>query len=238
MTTKCPGGIEDPERFRELVDRFEQEEQRDYYYERALETVENEFDERWYESDELVLGGPMLLMYTFNFAAKKTKTMDTGTIQEIFERHHEPIERVRRTALVDADLQPGGTAFQTVHAVWDDMKQHFGQTGTAKVLSLLAPELFVMWDQEIRSRPQRRRGDPPGEKRADRGVYFYLKSEYSVENNKPEFGRAAEDYIVFLRYCQDILAEIGDHPLFEKKDETPAKMLDEALYAFYKLENG
>ena len=69
MSDRYPGGIEDPTRFRELVELFEEREQRNYYYESALETVEEHFSGEWYRSDELVLGGPMLLLYTWNFAA-------------------------------------------------------------------------------------------------------------------------------------------------------------------------
>jgi hypothetical protein len=119
------------------------------------------------------------------------------------------------------------------------MKAHFGQTGTSKVLSLLAPELFVMWDQDIRTRRQRRQGDPPGMKKPDRGVYFFLQEQgYSLDSNSTDFGRAATDYITFLEFCQDILIDINQHPIFEERDATPAKLLDEALYTFYKLENG
>ncbi|WP_415383022.1 hypothetical protein [Halosimplex sp. TS25] len=238
MPSKYPGGIEDPDRFRELVSLFEAQEQRNYYYEQALATVEQEFGPGWYHSDELILGGPMLLMYTWNFAARETKSLDADTVSSIFERHHQAIEEVRSTALVDADLQPGGPAYETVKNVWADMKDHFGQTGTSKVLSLLAPELFVMWDQDIRTRSQRRQGDPRDKKREDRGVYFYLKEAgYSPENNKPRFGRTAEDYILFLQYCKEILQEVVSHPVLQERDATPAKLLDESLYAFYKLEN-
>lgn len=233
-----PGGIEDAERFRELVDRFELDEQRDYYYRRALETVDEEFRDHWFQSDELILGGPMLLMYTWNFAATETKSMNIEVVKDIFEQYHETFERVREIALVDAGLQPGGATYESVQTVWSDMKGHFGQTGTSKVLSLLAPELFVMWDQDIRTRRQRLRSDPPGTKRPDRGVYFYMKeSGYSLESNSTEFGRTAEDYITYLQYCSDILEDIGDHPTFREKDATATKLLDEAFYAFYKLEN-
>lgn len=239
METTYPGGIENPDRFAELIERFESDEQRDYYYRRALETVDREFGGSWYQSDELVLGGPMLLMYTWNFAATETKSMKMDVVKDILEEHHELIEGVRGTALVDAALNPGDPTHRTVEAVWPDMKSHFGQTGTSKVLSLLAPELFMMWDQDIRTRRQRRRGDPPSTKRDDRGVYFYLKEGgYAFDSNSTEFGRTAEDYITFLRYCKDILEDIGGHPTFQDRDATPTKLLDEALYAFYKLENG
>lgn len=240
MRPTYPGGIEDPERFRELLRRFDRDEQRDYYYERALETVQQEFEGEWYESDELILGGPMLLLYTWNFAAQKTKVLDKNHIQELFERHHELFEDLRDVDLVKADLRTGGSIDRTLQAVWGDMCERFDQTGTAKVLSLLAPRLFVIWDQDIRTRRQRSRSDPPGEKRPDRGVYFFIKENgrYSLENNSMDFGKSAEDYLVFLRYCRDVLEDIGDHPVFEEKEDTPAKLLDEALYAFYKLENG
>jgi hypothetical protein len=239
MGTTYPGSIEDPDRFAELIERFESDEQRDYYYRRALETVDREFGDDWYRSDELALGGPMLLMYTWNFAATETKSMSVDVVKDILERHHGLIEQVRGTSLIDAGLKHGDPTVRTVKAVWSDMKDHFGQTGTSKVLSLLAPELFVMWDQDIRTRRQRRRDDPAGMKRSDRGVYFFLQEHgYSLDSNSTNFGRSATDYITFLEFCQDVLVDIGQHPILDERDATPAKLLDEALYAFYKLENG
>lgn len=238
MTFRYPGGLEDSERFRELVNLFESKEQRNYYYERALETVNEEFDENWYVSDELVLGGPMLLMYTWNFAARETKSMDKEEIKDIFERFHEDIEEVRETSLTEANLYEGGATYQTIQTVWEEMKEYFGQTGTSKVLSLLSPELFVMWDQDIRTRRKKQKSDPSGTKREDRGVYFYMEEQgYSTNNNSTEFGRDADDYVLFLRYCKEIIEETSNS-VFDEKEAPPAKLIDEALYSFYKIENG
>lgn len=88
MTGHYPGGIEDCDRFAELVELFETEEQRSYYYEEALETVSSELDEPdWYRSEDLVYGGLMLLLYAWNFAARETKSMDGEEIQHILEDH-------------------------------------------------------------------------------------------------------------------------------------------------------
>lgn len=239
MSDRYPGGIEDPVRLRELVELFEEREQRNFYYESALETVEGNFGGRWYRSDELVLGGPMLLLYTWNFAARETKSLDKNRIMDILERHHERIEAVRDAKLGSVPLEEGSCVHELVHAVWPEMQAYFGQTGTSKVLSLLAPGLFVMWDQDIRTRVRRRQGDPRGHERPDRGVYFFLKDAgYELEHNKPSFGRAADDYLVFLHYCQNILADISDAPIVTERDATPAKLLDEAFYSFYKIEHG
>lgn len=123
--------------------------------------------------------------------------------------------------------------------VWPDLKAQFGQTGTSKVLSLLSPELFVMWDQDIRTRRRRKQGGPAGTKRDDRGVYFYMEETgFDIENNSTSFGRTAEDYLTFLRYCQEVLEDVGSCPIaIEHEEKPPAKLLDEAFYAFYKIEN-
>jgi hypothetical protein len=117
MGTTYPGGIEESDRFAELIERFESDEQRDYYYTRALATVDQEFGDNWYRSDGLVLGGPMLLMYTWNFAATETKSMKVNVIKDILETHHELIEQVRGTSLVDASLKPSEPTYRTVKAV-------------------------------------------------------------------------------------------------------------------------
>lgn len=237
--TEYPGGLDDPEKFQEMVELFEAKEQRNYYYETALETVEQEFEGKWYRSDELVLGGPMLLMYTWNFAAQKTKALDKDEIQDVFEEHHEAVESARGTSLLDADLSKNGEVEEFLKAVWPDLTSIFDQTGTSKILSLLGPELFVMWDQDIRTRRRRKQDDPPGEKHSDRGVYFYMKENgYEFKNNSTDFGKDVEDYIVFLRFCQDFLEEIGVENVVGADDVSAAKRLDEAMYAFYKLKNG
>lgn len=237
MTKSYPGGIEDCGRFEELVNLFEQEEQRNYYYEKAQETVEREFDDRWYRSNELVYGGLMLLLYAWNFAATETKQMDGEEIKDILEEHHKPIERVRGISLLEADLGQGSTVHTTVRKVFPVFKEYFGQTGASKVLSLLNPRLFVMWDEDIRTRKQRSRDDPSDKKREDRGIYFYMKeSGFDIQSNKSGFGTTYEDYILYLRYCQQILNHTQNCDLFQEGDTPPAKLLDEALYAFYKIE--
>lgn len=146
MKYTFPGGIGHCDRFRDLVTLFEDEEQRNYYYSRAQETVEREFGEGWYRSDELVFGGLMPLLYAWNFAAPQTKLIDVEEIKDLLESHHVEIEQVRDTRLLDADLDEGGKVYEVVRVVFPPFKDHFGQTGTTKVLSLLSPQLFVMWD--------------------------------------------------------------------------------------------
>ena len=239
MTSTYPGGIEDCDRFRELIELFEDEEQRNYYYHKALETVQRESERPdWYHSDDLVFGGLMLLMYTWNFAARETKAMDGEEVKRILDRHHEAIESVQDRTLDDADLSETGDTRQVIQQVWGDLKSHFGQTGASKVLSLLNPDLFVMWDEDIRTRRRRKQDDPKGTKRPDRGVYFYLKeSGYSLNSNSMDYGKTAEDYVIFLKYCKLMLEDIRPCPVVQDKQMPPAKLLDEALYAFYKLES-
>lgn len=237
---RYPGGIEDCERFRELVHLFEQEEQRNFYYNRAQSVIEQEFGDDWYRSDELVLGGLMLLLYTWNFAAPETKQMDSDRVKELLEAHHAQIEQVRNISLLEADLGKEGIVYNTVAQVYPPFQDYLGQTGTSKVLSLLNPELFVMWDHDIRARKARSRDDPPGEMREDRGIYFYLKdTEHTPHNStdKFEFGRHFKDYIAYLRYCRDILDDVAGCSFFDEQDTARAKLLDEALYAFYKIEH-
>lgn len=95
-----------------------------------------------------------------------------------------------------------------------------------------------MWDEDIRTRRQRKQDDPKGAKRPDRGVYFYMKETgYSLDSNSQDYGKTAEDYVTFLRYCNQILGDVRPCPVVQEKDMPPTKLLDEALYAFYKIES-
>ena len=95
-----------------------------------------------------------------------------------------------------------------------------------------------MWDEDIRTRRRRKQDDQKGTKRSDRGVYFHLKEAgYSLNNNSMNFGKTAEDYVIFLRYCKQMLEDIRPCPVVQEKEMPPTKLLDEALYAFYKLES-
>lgn len=60
-----------------------------------------------------------------------------------------------------------------------------------------------------------------------------------IDSNSMTFGRSADDYLAFLRYCQEILADVGTCSVPTKYEETSdAKLLDEAFYAFCKIERG
>lgn len=164
MGTTYPGGIEDCDRFEELVDLFDVEEQRGYYYTLAVETVTDELQrEDWYRSDDLVYGGLMLLLYTWNFAAKKTKTMDGDEIKSTLEAHKDAFEAVQDRELVESDLSHDSTTAEAFREVWPELRAQFGQTGTSKALSLLSSDLSVIWDEEIRGRRRRSRNDSPGQ---------------------------------------------------------------------------
>lgn len=232
MGQKYPGGIEDCSRFQELVELFESEEQRSYYYDKAQEEVEDVFDdpeEEWFRSEDLVYGGLMMLLYSWNFAATETKQMEGDRLKDILENHHEEIEEVRNISLLDADLGVGGSVHEVVNSVFPELKEHLGQTGTAKALSLLNPDLFVMWDTAIRD---------AGKQGADvRGVKYYMQEQGFYDGNLSDFDGDKENYLDYLRYCQQILVDAQDCYFIQEKDSTPAKLLDEALYAYYKIEN-
>jgi hypothetical protein len=230
VSSTYPGGIEDCDRFRELVELFNDEEQRNYYYHDALETVEEELERPdWYQSDDLVFGGLMLLMYTWNFAARETKAMDGEEVKRILDRHHDAIENVQDRTLEDADLSETGETRQVIQQVWGDLKGHFGQTGASKVLSLLNPDLFVMWDTDIRG---------VGKQGADvKGVKYYMREQGFYDGNLSDFDGDKENYLEYLRYCQQILEDTQDCQFIQDKYSPPAKLLDEAFYAYYKIEN-
>jgi len=232
MGLKFPGGIDDCSRFEELVELFESEEQRNYYYDKAQEEVEDAFDdseEEWFRSEDLVYGGLMMLLYAWNFAAAETKEMEGERIKEILENHHEEIEKVRHISLLEAELGPGSPVYKVVNSVFPELKEHLGQTGTAKALSLLNPGLFVMWDTAIRD---------AGKQGADiRGAKYHMHGRGFYDGNLSDFDGDRENYLDYLRYCQQILEDTQKCKFTREKDSPPAKLLDEALYAYYKIEN-
>ena len=52
-----------------------------------------------------------------------------------------------------------------------------------------------------------------------------------------EYGTSAEDYVIYLKYCKQILEDIRPCPVVQERNMPPSKLLDEALYAFYKIES-
>jgi hypothetical protein len=111
------------------------------------------------------------------------------------------LKHLEKYKIINAD----DNAWNVIGSLFDQFSLLFGQTGASKALSLLNPELFVMWDTEIRKRLNRE----------------LIKG---IGN-----GKSGASYITFLKGIQRI---IRDHKLEKKllKDVILAKKIDEYHY--------
>ena len=144
-------------------------------------------DENWYE-DINTIKGALLLLYTWNFAAKETKKLNFQNVGQLMRNTKDDLKLLEKYSIRTAD-----------HGAWDVIKQIFeqfrsliGQTGASKALSLLNPELFVMWDTAIRKRLKR--ALIPGIMNGESGEYYviFLKGikkiieEYRIAEKLPQ----------------------------------------------------
>lgn len=106
--------------------------------------------EKWYE-DENTVKGILLLLFTWNFAAKKTKRLNFDNFGELLRETKDRLKSLEKYTIENAD----GKAWDIIKNVFENFKKLLGQTGASKALSLLNPHLFVMWDTAIRKRLKR-----------------------------------------------------------------------------------
>ncbi|MFW6119037.1 MAG: hypothetical protein ACOC7S_01730 [Planctomycetota bacterium] len=197
MTDSLYEGFADP------TDRFE-EEPRAFCYRLAEDLVSKsrqEEPEDWYTSSETVQG-ILLLLFTWNYAARATKKLTHEAIRALLE---ESRGRLRELQPFSIESATKDIPWNTIACVFDSFKQELGQTGASKALSLLNPDLFVMWDTAIRKRLRGR--EIPG-----------------IAN-----GQTGEHYVRFLKGIQTIME---DHDI---ADQLPdgcclAKKIDEYHY--------
>ncbi len=166
-------------------------EPRAFCYELATQFInqaKKSAGEDWYE-DINTIKGILLLLYTWNFPAKETKKLDFQNVRKIINNTKDDLKSLEKYSIRTADKG----AWEKIEHVFDKFKNLFGQTGASKALSLLNPELFVMWDTEIRRQLKKRKlilGIMNGEK----GEYYviFLKGiqkiieEYRIPENLPQ----------------------------------------------------
>jgi hypothetical protein len=156
--------------------------------------------DNWYE-DENTVKGILLLLFTWNFAAKKTKALNFGKIRSLLGRTKDELRLLEGYTIENADEH----AWERIKKIFKEFRNVVDQTGASKALSLLNPQLFVMWDTAIRARL--RRDLIPG-----------------IEN-----GEEAEHYVTFLKGIQGIVKRYG---IREKlpPNSVVAKKVDEYNY--------
>ena len=157
-------------------------------------------DKEWYD-DINTIKGVLLLLYTWNFAAKYTKRLNFQNVGELIHNVKGDLKFLEKYTIRTAD----SSAWEVIIRVFDQFRNLLGQTGASKALSLLNPELFVMWDTAIRKRLRRQL--IPG-----------------IMN-----GESGEYYVIFLKGIQKIIEE---YHIAEKlpQNSVIAKKVDEYNY--------
>lgn len=141
----------------------------------------------WYD-DINTVKGVLLLLYTWNFAAKKTKKLNFQNVSELIRNSKDDLIFLEKYSISTADTP----AWSVIKSVFDQFRNVFGQTGASKALSLLNPCLFVMWDTAIRKRLKKEL--IPGIMNGERGEHYviFLKGihkiigEYRIAEKLPQ----------------------------------------------------
>lgn len=178
-------------------------ESRWFCYDLATDLVANARSadpENWH-ADERAIQGVLLLLFTWNFAARITKKLAPANIRCLLAKTKDDLRSLDQYSIITADDQ----AWDRVARVFPEFMVACGQTGASKALSLLNPRLFVMWDSAIRKRLNRQ---------LIRGI-----------GN----GNKTGEYVTFLRGMQRIIKQHGIDKKV-KEGANVAKKIDEYNY--------
>jgi hypothetical protein len=126
-----------------------QDEPRYFCYELATELINKARAnaENWY-LNENTIKGILLLLFTWNFAARETKKLNFKNVGKIIQECELELKELEAYSIEDIDTK----IEEKIIKVFGKFKELMGQTGASKALSLLNPKLFVMWDTKIRKR--------------------------------------------------------------------------------------
>lgn len=128
-----------------------QKEPRYFCYELATDLINkarsNCRSKNWYKNINTIKG-ILLLLFTWNFAAQKTKKLNFENVGEILQKCESELEELEKYTIENIDEK----AAEKIKKIFCEFKKVMGQTGASKALSLLNPRLFVMWDTKIRKR--------------------------------------------------------------------------------------
>jgi len=171
-------------------------EPRAFCYELATQFINRAKDtapDNWYE-DINTIKGVLLLLYTWNFAAKETKKLNFQNVHELIRNNKNDLKLLEKYSISTAD----DAVWDMIKGVFDQFRSLLGQTGASKALSLLNPELFVMWDTAIRKRLKREL--IPGIMNGENGEHYviFLKGikrileEYRIAEKLPQYSVVAK----------------------------------------------
>jgi len=154
----------------------------------------------WY-GDINTIKGVLLLLFTWNFAAKETKKLNFQNVGKLIHDTKDDLKFLEKYSIRTAD----DSTWDVIREVFEKFRSLLGQTGASKALSLLNPQLFVMWDTAIR-------------KRLNRELIPGIRN-----------GESGEYYVIFLKGIQKIIKE---YRIAEKlpQDSVIAKKVDEYNY--------
>jgi len=130
--------------------QFRRMDPRAFCYDLAEELIykaKHTCNEDWYD-DPRTVKGVLLLLFTWNFAAKATKNLTFEKISHLLKDNKEDLKFLEQFSIESADER----AWPVIGKVFANFMAVLGQTGASKALSLLNPYLFVMWDTKIRRR--------------------------------------------------------------------------------------
>jgi hypothetical protein len=221
--------IKDPEKFLEYCKKFHEEELRDIAY-----VVSRNVVSRDPGNISFILAGAKVIIITWNVVRfqrlpKEVRDSLEKDILEAYTRTKLRLEKLEGKRLENLNLDNGelGEIIKRIFLEFSS-KRSIGFTGASKILHVLNPFVFMMWDNNIRS------------------------AYHKLHTGNHKLG-SPECYLEFLKQSQGIIKTIlnkrsedeiwSDHLTFIDKDfmtafsfrESMLKMLDECNYVRFKL---
>jgi len=181
---------------------FETHEPRSFVYTLALKMIKK--DENDWQSDHSTQEAILLLLWSWNFAAKETKKLNFNNLGQLLQESLGDLKTLECVKIEDIN---GNN--ENIKNVFGKFKDLMGQTGASKALSLLNPDLFMMWDTKIR-----------------RGLGRIIPG---IDN-----GSTVENYINYLNGIKEIIEQYNIRKNVNNGDKV-LKKLDEFHYVKFVL---
>ena len=224
--------IKDPRKFLEYCKKFHEEEPRDIAY-----VVSRDIISKDPSNINFVLASAVIIITTWNTARfqrlpREVKVKLKNDIIDAYMKTKEELEKLRGKRLESLNLNDSEIR-ETIKKIFQEFssKKSIDSTGASKILHILNPCVFMMWDRGIRE-------------------------AYHKLHNKDHKVGDSECYLEFLKQSQEIikgiLQEKGEEDIWNEhltsldevnKDfmmafsfrENMLKMLDECNYVMFRL---
>ncbi len=132
--------------------------------------------------------------------ANNTHDVLAAQIIQVTRQIHEDLQSLNGTKLLDLDLDNNKTAIKNCYQEMANIGNRFSHTAASKLLHIINPELFVMWDRPMRTHC--------------RNIYNILEGE--------------EGYFEYMKKMQKGLRQVLDS-FPRAKEECPAEFLSKKL---------